>query len=811
MTFFYDLNKRLDGIRATPETTHGQLNERDMGKHNNATTGFKALAKKAGAEYGSKAAGERVAGAQFQKMKKAGQLEEADMEESAFQAAIGKKKYGDEGMQALQKAGREHASDKTMDNIRNKYDKYDEGVYQGGPDKSQIPAVQRPNDPMTMKDLEKERTQSPTSAEGMRALQDKLKNIHPMDEVGDTPAGLAAVRKVGQRADRGIQDAGTGYSGSELANPDKTYAARDRAGAIEKRERDRANEKNPARIFGGSKHGERAFSEEGGVPMTPKQKSFAALAPPADKITFADKIAGAKKEVDEMLGDVAAKAMRSAIAGNEMEEGNDFTKTRLDAIRAGKPSFKVGGKSYRVSGDTSDERAMDEEKEDLNPFTNYKKPRADQPKRGDVEHGSKHDIKHDTTDPRYSGRIVTRRSDAQGISVGSETDDEGNKKEKRTGAGRPKGPAKKPERTTAKAYKHKGKRKMSEEEINEAISALEECGYTVSMLENDAPAEMDPRAIARFNEPTRKYYTKNPHFTRGAEVKSVGKTVDASGKPVTALATKVTPKNKPDPIVKKSATSFKEEELDEKAVSKKQQKFMGMVHAAQKGEKPASKEVGKAAKTMKKSDAEDFAATKHKGLPEKKAKKNEEAVEENTVSGAVATSPAGGGSKSKGGMQFGKGVYEGAIAESFNAKLDSMLAEGMNMNMSTDSEGHNSLSVTATDEDATSLAQILKMAGLGGNSDGYKEACPSCGQSPCGCDHIEEDQDLANSADNTVYADTDYMVNGLSGGLDGQKTTGQTTIPVIASQNRQTSNFREFNGQVAEATESRLWNLFKKY
>ena len=761
MTFFYNLNKRLDDIRATPETTHGQLNERDMSR-----------------------------------------------------AAKGYEKYGKEGMQALAKAGREG---KALDPVRNKFDKYDntevdEGIYQGGPDKSQIPAVQRPNNPMTMGDLDKERTQSPTSAEGMRALQDKLSKIHPMDEVGDTPAGLAAVRKVGQRADRGIQDAGTGYSGSELANPDKTYAARDRAGAIEKRERDRANEKNPARIFGGPKHGERAFSEEGGVPMTPKQKSFAALAPPADKITFADKIAGAKKEVDEMLGDVAAKAMRSAIAGNEMEEGNDFTKARLDSIRAGKPSFKVGGKSYRVSGDTSDERAMvKDDKEDLNPFTNYKKPRADQPKRGDVEHGSKHDIKHDTTDPRYSGRIVTRRSDAQGMSVGSETDDEGNKKEKRTGAGRPKGPAKKPERTTAKAYKHKGKRKMSEEEINEAISALEECGYTVSMLENDAPAEMDPRAIARFNEPTRKYYTKNPHFTRGAEVKSVGKTVDASGKPVTGLATKVTPKNKPDPITKKSATPFKEEEIDEKAVSKKQQKFMGMVHAAQKGEKPASKEVGKVAKTMKKSDAEDFAATKHKGLPEKKAKKNEEAVEENTVSGAVATAPAGGGSKSKGGMQFGKGVYEGAIAESFNAKLDSMLAEGMNMNMSTDSEGHNSLSVTATDEDATSLAQILKMAGLGGNSDGYKEACPSCGQAPCGCDHIEEDQDLANSADNTVYSDTDTMVNKLSGGLNGQKTTGQTTVPVIASQNRQTSDFREFNGELAEATESRLWNLFKKY
>ena len=80
MSFFYDLNKKLDGIRATPEVTHQQLNERDMGKHNNATTGFKAVADKAAKEYGSKAAGERVAGAQFQKMKKAGQLEEGPLD-----------------------------------------------------------------------------------------------------------------------------------------------------------------------------------------------------------------------------------------------------------------------------------------------------------------------------------------------------------------------------------------------------------------------------------------------------------------------------------------------------------------------------------------------------------------------------------------------------------------------------------------------------------------------------------------------------------------------------------------------------------
>lgn len=55
--------------------------------------------------------------------------------------------------------------------------------------------------------------------------------------------------------------------------------------------------------------------------------------------------------------------------------------------------------------------------------------------------------------------------------------------------------------------------------------------------------------------------------------------------------------------------------LGEKAVSKKQQRYMGMVHAAQKGETPASAEVAKTAKSMKKKDAKDFASTKHKGLP----------------------------------------------------------------------------------------------------------------------------------------------------------------------------------------------------
>ena len=60
------------------------------------------------------------------------------------------------------------------------------------------------------------------------------------------------------------------------------------------------------------------------------------------------------------------------------------------------------------------------------------------------------------------------------------------------------------------------------------------------------------------------------------------------------------------------------------ALSKKQQKFFGIVRAIQKGEQaPTTPETAKAAADMKKSDVKKFASTKDKGLPEKKVTKEE--------------------------------------------------------------------------------------------------------------------------------------------------------------------------------------------
>ena len=60
-------------------------------------------------------------------------------------------------------------------------------------------------------------------------------------------------------------------------------------------------------------------------------------------------------------------------------------------------------------------------------------------------------------------------------------------------------------------------------------------------------------------------------------------------------------------------------QIDEKSLSKAQQRFMGMVYATKSGEmKAPSPEVASAAAGMTTKQAKDFAKTKHKGLPEKK-------------------------------------------------------------------------------------------------------------------------------------------------------------------------------------------------
>jgi len=401
--------------------------------------------------------------------------------------------------------------------------------------------------------------------------------------------------------------------------------------------------------------------------MSPaKAKSFAALAEPKDKITFADKIAGAKKEVDEMLGDVAAEAMKSALGGGrgrnaEMDEGWDDMMADVK----------------RRAGDHSGMRV------------------------GDRVKTSKGEVEKTATGMRH-----TRAYDAK--TGETNTGDDAESSAEKRGRGRPKGTS---NRTGAKGPSGRSKLMTREgdhksDEIKQAIAMLKKAGYEINKADSN------------------------------------------------------------------------DEQVNEKAVSKKQQKFMGMVHATQKGEKAPSKEVAKVAKSMGKKDAEDFAATKHKGLPEKKkpkGKKKEKEVEESSATAATG---------SKGGMSFGKGIYD-----SMNRELESMIAESMSVNMSSSTEGGNTLTVTATEEDATKLAEILKMAGIGGGHnhghDHGEEACPTCNQAPCGCSDMV-DENSPDYPTNTEQADNNFE---YSGGLNGPKSTGQSTVPVLASQDQRQHSY----------------------
>jgi hypothetical protein len=608
MTFFYNLNKTLDAIREKPETTHGQLNERDMSR-----------------------------------------------------AAKGYEKYGKEGMEALAKAGREG---KDLDKIRAKYDKYDESVEEGviAPEhnkakKSDIPAYAR-----------KAAGQGPLSLDDLRA--EKLRNISHRDTLAKN---------------RGATDEGNAFTGALKATPKG----------------------------GKFKVGDKEFTDTSSleeVGMTPKQKSFAKLAPPVDKITFADKIAGAKKEVDEMLGDVAAEAMKAALGkGKKVVADEDYGP--MEGFGEYEPDeLEVGQSKKSSSGGT---------------ITKTKT-------------GIIHTGRDRTDDPDTTAAPGEKRGRGRPKSTG------GPRQERVTAKSR------KTDRTTHGQAGFKKASKVKEGDVDPADRG--EYDREGDMAKNDI------KTIVRHAQALHKVLGDDDNLPEWVQ----SKLAKIEGMMIAV-----------DEYMQNNNDG--EEAIAEKAVSKKQQKFMGMVHAAQKGGKPASKEVGKVAKSMGKKDAEDFASTKHKGLPEKaKSKKKEEEVEESsTTAGSVSTAPAKAG---KGGMTFGKGIYD-----SFNRDVEAMISESMNISMSVNSDEHGgprqTLTINATDEDAIKLGALLKAAGLGG---GAESGSCGCGSTPCSCNDAQAvDENAPDYPTDEVEAEDNFE---YSGGLNGPKSTGQTTVPVIAGQ-----------------------------
>jgi hypothetical protein len=631
------------------------------------------------------------------------------MDESALQAAFGKKKYGDQGMKALQKAGRDHASDSTMKKIRNQYDKYDESqgmahegnAFSGAVTKAKRDGIQ-PGEKITV-----------------GGKQYELKEVDATPQHVHEPVAKP-VRKAS--APVYAPDDEDGSTAPPAKGPDGRYPIV-------------TDGPNKGKRWSPATPGPtRAGMKEGGMPMTPKQQKFAKLAPPVNKITFADKIVGAKKEVDEMLGDVAASAMKKAVRGRnrDMEEG--FMDDEPTSRRS-----STGGRIDTSEPGVTRHRAVK---------GNYS--------------GAAHDASAD--DDESSGQIGRRK----------------------VGAGMGKKIGAKINRGTSKLMTKEGD--MPEDMIEPQDSG-----------EYDQEGDMAKdtiKTVVRHAQALEKILGDDDNLpewvqSKLAKIENMMTAVDdymqnqkdddsGDEMPMEEEST-----NKRDNRAEKAGRKVaKDIEYDEK-------KKDG-IHGKRRGS-----EDSKAERAGKK-------VTKDIEYDEKKDKKKKE-VDETTTSGSVATS---GAAPKSGGTSYGKGIYD-----SLNRQLENMISESMNINMSMNNDDHGgprqSLTVTATDEDAVVLAGLLKMAGMGHGDDHIHamtgddsdmdaihdmdhmhgdEPCADCGSSPCGCD--DEMMDEAYGDTDATENEPDYPTDEVgtadegmySGGLNGPKSTGQTTVPVIAGQ-----------------------------
>jgi hypothetical protein len=824
--FFYDLNKKMADLAdkqhlresAVPAPApKSKLTEaaadysakkaaagKDIGKPGK---NFSKIAAGAAKKYGSAEAGKRVAGAVLNKLR---HPTEESVDESAFQAAIGKKKYGDQGMKALQKAGRNHASDSTMNKIRNQYDKYDESVTDEGNAFSKAVVDAKRDGIQPGEKIRVGGKQYPVReqgvAEGSSANKTDLAMAY-LKAVVMAPMGTPEKRRILNWQEILSDQFDIEMDTAVLAQMLPQLDSRLKSGQLDKLQNRMARRgeleigeaqqvmapMNPDGatapplkgkdgqypiVTSGPNKGKRwspstpgptnPAMKEGGMPMTPKQQKFAKLAPPVDKITFADKIVGAKKEVDEMLGDVAANAMKKAVRGRnrDMEESflddepnsrKSSTGGRIDTTRPGVTRHHAG-KSY--SGAGHDVGADDA-------------PRSGQAGRRTVGAGMGKKIGAKINTGK--SKLMTREGDMDPEDQG-EYDQEGS---------------------------------MAKDSIQTVVRhamALEKI-----LGDNDNLPEWVQSKLAKIESmmtAVDDYMQNQQDDEMKMDEESTNKRdnrAERAGRKVTKDIEYDEKKDKPNSSTKARKKSVEEESTDtrdshaEKAGKKVakdieyDEKEKDGIHGQRRGS-----EDNKAERAGRK-------VTKDIEYDEKKDKKKE--VDETTSSGSVATGGTA-APKSGGGVSYGKGIYD-----SLNREVEKMIAESMSINMDMNNDSHggsaHTLTVTATDEDAMQLAMLLKSAGIGSQDHGGDihsmtdtdsemdaihdmdhdhgdEPCPACGSSDCECDEMNEAYGDTDATDNEPDYPTDEVGTDnammYSGGLNGPKSTGQATIPVIGGQ-----------------------------
>jgi len=565
--------------------------------------------------------------------------------------------------------------------------------------------------------------------------------------------------------------------------------------------------------------------------------------------------AGREGASKEKMAAIRARHDKMDEAG--MGEGNDFTGARLAAIKAGKPTFSVGGKTYKVTGDTSDEKVMEKKQKTLWPGTpEYKAKFGHEMKTGEKKRSSTGgEIEKTDTGVKHTKSYDDNEEETK-------ADDGAPKKRGRPKGSKralgAKGPTGKSKLLKDKSIKegdleedydqdeYDEEGEMAKSQSRTIADAAEELQHMLGDNENlpewvqkkitlaqeyidsardylkanrpdqDGEEEMIPeRELTKPEMAKREKYVKSMKKSKGDFEKRYG---DRGEEVMYATATKMAKKTaeaKNEDLVNEYDDPL-EKRIGLNRVNKKprvgQTDFRNIPAGNYPGTRyPYSDEVranqpGHLKKSLR------AAQGKHgpkEHLPEKVKKE----VEETTTSGSVATAPAE-APKGKKGMIFGKGVYEG-----FEAKYNQVLTEGMSINMSVGEDGTKSLNVNATDEDAVKLAQILRLAGMQ-QPRGYDDACSTCGAGQGMCEHeMVEEADLANSADDTVYADTNYMTQTLAGGLNGPKLQVNPNNPAdnplsmrkLGQHSSSSLNLGSEADNLKEETERRLMDLYQRF
>jgi len=347
--------------------------------------------------------------------------------------------------------------------------------------------------------------------------------------------------------------------------------------------------------------------------LTPKQKKFANLAPPKDKITYADKIAGAKKK----------------------EEGNEFSGELAKAKAQHKDEFEVDGKSYPVKENFDGQ----DEIENKGEYDQEGDMAADDLETAaDAADELRSILDTDENLPEWVQAKITKAVDyldtardymkSNDKEVSEDVYDDSVNKSKIPAFQR-KAKGGDDWKVTQKDLDHEAEKNISNSKnmARRSGKAVDE-GQTIqtktglihkgSYGSDYQGSDGDDDDYDEWGNAKKKKAaaTSDAPKKRGRPKKNTGP------ERVTSKAWKhkdgrVSEAIRLGTFVEDTMAEMDALLLTEKAKSKAQQKFMGMVHATQKGEKAPSEEVAKAAKGMSKSDAKDFAKTKHKGLPEK--------------------------------------------------------------------------------------------------------------------------------------------------------------------------------------------------